>query len=191
MRDDDSCFVEEVELFNTFFGCEKKDPKQKRSEEGLDSIKEDRGVLKEILYRKFQKEYLERYEKIADHKKKLFFSSQRIFPLFVENAEQTVAVIEQNIRKSIDGFFEDIRMEESTEQEIVFAPREKKRKPRLNFTKRQREELSQLYQEKQYPMRREKIDLGRRIGLTYQQIEDWFSNRRTRELKKKTLEWFE
>ncbi|OIR57253.1 MAG: uncharacterized protein A8A55_1987 [Amphiamblys sp. WSBS2006] len=188
---EDTRYAEEVELFGRFFGYGKVEPAQERCEDSPESISEDRGVLKEMLYRRFQKEYLERQGKIEDNRRRLFFSSQKIFPLFMENTKQIVADLETNMWRSIDSFFREIQIEEHTEREAAFASKERKRSGRVNFSTWQRGELLLLYQETQRPGRTAKMRLGERIGLTYQQIEDWFSNKRKRELKKETLECFE
>eukprot|EP00917_Polyrhabdina_sp_WS-2016_P014943 GHVP01032602.1.p1 GENE.GHVP01032602.1~~GHVP01032602.1.p1 ORF type:complete len:262 (+),score=50.07 GHVP01032602.1:2-787(+) len=65
------------------------------------------------------------------------------------------------------------------------------KKGRPNFIEEQRKCLLNEYSNNRYPTRDQKFEIADRLNLNYQQVSDWFSNKRTREANKKARKWFE
>ena len=60
----------------------------------------------------------------------------------------------------------------------------RKRKPKFNT--HQRETLNMFYTINAYPSRKDKEKLGAQLGLTFNQVNDWFAHVRAREKQAST-----
>eukprot|EP00917_Polyrhabdina_sp_WS-2016_P000478 GHVP01001087.1.p1 GENE.GHVP01001087.1~~GHVP01001087.1.p1 ORF type:complete len:198 (+),score=46.58 GHVP01001087.1:2598-3191(+) len=197
MFNDFENFENGIEIFDEVFGMTDiiRDEKKIKPQEEIVPRQTMKNVWKKEVEDRFTLEFTERLKKTSGAKRKILSDSSKVFPLLSEQADEVSKRIDGLIKRYMEDFFQNLGLEELKQRKSTKIDKvlhEKVKKSRPNFTEVQRRSLLEDYRKNSYPTKREKVEIAERLDLNYQQVSDWFSNKRTREANKRVKgNWFD